>query len=119
MNEDDLRARFGGQAVDALIALLKSGQTPEIEPQMFEARLAESGIEVRAVQLLDAAAEANLVERISTWRCTNPSCRRVIDSDDVANRRCSHCGTDFRETGDDPVEAVVYRGSTALSRSVP
>jgi hypothetical protein len=37
----------------------------------------------------------------------------------AANRHCSHCETDFRETGDDPIEAVIYRGSTAVSRSVP
>jgi hypothetical protein len=58
MSEDDLRTRFGGQAVDALVTLLKSGQTPEIDPEVFEARLAELGIEVEAVQLLDAAAGA-------------------------------------------------------------
>ena len=119
MNEDGLRARFGRQAVDALMALLRSGQTPEIDPKVFEAALAESGIEVRVVQLLDAAAEANLVERMSTWRCPQPTCRRIIDADDIANRHCPHCGTDFRETGDEPIETVIYRGSTALSRSVP
>lgn len=119
MNEDGLRARFDRQAVDALIALLRSGQTLEVDPEVFEAKLAESGIEISAVQLLDAAAEAQVVERISTWRCPNPTCRRIIDADDVANRYCSHCETDFRETGDDPIEAVIYRGSTAVSRSVP
>lgn len=119
MNEDDLRARFGRQAVDALIALLRSGQTPEIDPRVFEAALAEAGIEMRAVQLLDAAAEANLVERLSAWRCPEPTCSRIIDADDIANRHCSHCGADFRETGEEPAAAVIYRGSTATSRSVP
>jgi hypothetical protein len=119
MNEDGLRTRFGRQAVDALIALLRSGQTLEVDPEVFEATLAESGIVISAVQLLDAAAEANVVERISTSRCPNPTCRRIIDADDAANRHCSHCETDFRETGDDPIEAVIYRGSTAVSRSVP
>jgi hypothetical protein len=117
MTEGDLRARFGRQAVDALIALLRSGQTPEIDPQVFEAKLAEEGIVIEAVGLLDAAAEARLVERIRTWRCS--TCRRIIDADAVANHQCPYCRSDFRETGDDPVNANVYRGHTAISRSVP
>jgi hypothetical protein len=119
VTEDDLRARFGREAVDALIALLRSGQTPEIDPQLFEAKLAEAGIEIETLRLLDAAAEAHLVERISTWRCPESTCRRIIDADAVANHQCPYCGSDFRETGDNPVQAFVYRSSTAISRSVP
>lgn len=119
MTEDDLRTRFGKGAVDALLALLRSGQTPEIDPQLFGAKLAEAGIEIEVIPLLDAAAEAALVERISTWRCPEPTCRRIIDADAIANRQCPYCGSDFRETGGNPVETVVYRSSTAISRSVP
>ena len=119
MTEDDLRAGFDRQAVDALIALLRSGQTLEIDPQVFEATLAEAGIETKTVALLDAAAEAHLVERISAWRCSEPTCRRIIDADAVANHQCPHCRSDFRETGDDPVKTFVYRSSTPISRSVP
>jgi hypothetical protein len=119
MTEDKLRERFGDKAVDALVAQLHSGEVPEIDPLLFGAKLAGAGIIVEVNSLLDAASEAGLVIRISTWRCPEPSCRRIIDSDAIANRHCPYCGTDFRETGDDPVEAVVYCGSTVISRSVP
>ncbi len=119
MTEDKLRERFGDGAVDALVALLRSGEAPEIDPLLFGGKLADAGIDVEVKSLLNAASEAGLVVRISTWRCPEPSCRRIIDSDAIANRHCPYCGIDFRETGDDPVEAVIYRGSTAISRSVP
>jgi len=119
MTEDQLRERFGDKAVDALVAQLRSGEAPEIDPLLFGAKLAGAGIVVEVKSLLDAASEAGLVARVSIWQCPEPSCRRLIDSDAVANRHCPYCGTDYRETGDDPVEAVVYRGSTAISRSVP
>jgi hypothetical protein len=119
MTEDDLRARFGRPAVDALIVLLRSGQAPEVDPQVFETTLAEAGIEIEAIPLLDAAAEAHLVERISAWRCPESTCRRIIDTDAVANHQCPHCRGDFRETGDSPVKTFVYRSSTPISRSVP
>jgi hypothetical protein len=99
--------------------LLQSGQSPEIDPKLFQDQLVEAGIEADAVSLLAAAAEAVLVEKIPVLRCPERLCRRIIDADDIANRHCSHCGTDFRETGDEPIEAVIYRGSTAASRSVP
>jgi hypothetical protein len=60
-----------------------------------------------------------LVERISVLRCPSPTCRRIVDADDVANHHCSHCKIDFRELGEDPVEAAIYRGSSLISRSVP
>jgi hypothetical protein len=119
MTKDSLRERFGDRAVDALVALLSSGEAPEIDPVLFGAKLADAGIDVGAKSLLNAASEAGLVVRISTWRCPEPGCSRIIDSDAIANRHCPYCGTDFRETGDDPVEAVIYRGPTAISRSVP
>jgi hypothetical protein len=119
MIEDDLRTSFGRRAVDELLALLRSGQTSEIDPQLFKAKLADAGIEIDVIPLLDAAAEAALVERLSTWRCPEPGCRRIIDADAIANRQCPYCGSDFRETGDNPVKTFVYRSSTAISRSVP
>ncbi|MHC2466963.1 hypothetical protein [Bradyrhizobium embrapense] len=119
MTEDDLREHFGRQAVDALIALLRSGQTPEIDPRIFEATLAESGIETESVRLLDAATEAHLVERIRAWRCPQSICHRIIDAEAVANHHCPYCASDFRETGENPVETFVYRSSKAISRSVP
>lgn len=119
MTEVDLREQFGGPAVDSLIALLQSGQTLEIDPQVFGAALAESGIETDTVRLLDAAAEAHLVERLPAWRCPQSACHRIIDADAVANYQCPYCGSDFRETGEEPVETVVYRSSVAISRSVP
>jgi hypothetical protein len=119
MTEDVLRAHFNAKAVDALIALLQSGQSPEIDPKLFRDQLVEAGIEADAASLLDAAAEAALVERIPVLRCPERLCRRIIDADDIANRHCSHCGADFREAGTDPIEAVIYRGSTTVSHSVP
>lgn len=119
MTEGELRERFNAKAVDSLIALLHSGQSPEIDPKLFRDQLVEAGIEADAVSLLDAAAEAALVERIAVWRCPEKNCRGVIDAGDASNRHCPHCGADFRETGDEPVEAVIYRGSKALSRDVP
>jgi hypothetical protein len=116
MTEAELREQFGERAVHELLALLRSGQTTEIDPELLGARLADAGIEI---PLLDAAAEAALVERISVWRCPEPSCRRIIDSDAIANHRCPHCETDFRETGDYPVKSFIYRSSMAISRSVP
>jgi hypothetical protein len=119
MTEDGLRARFDARAVDALIALLQSGQSPEIDPKLFQAHLVEAGIEADVTLLLDAAAEAGLVERISVWRCPEAACGGIIDADAIANHECPHCHTEFRETGDDPVKGFVYRSSTAVSRSVP
>jgi hypothetical protein len=119
MTEDKLRERFGDKAVDALVAQLRSGETPEIDPLLFGAKLAGAGIVVEVKSLLDAASEAGLVARVQIWRCPEPNCRRLIDSDAVANRHCPYCGTDYRETGDASVEAVVYSSSTAISRSVP
>jgi hypothetical protein len=119
MTEDELRARFDARAVDALIALLHSGQAPEIDPKLFQVQLVEARIEADAALLLDAAAEAALVERIRVWRCANQVCGEILDADDIANQACPHCHIDFRETGDLPVEGFVYRSLMAVSRSVP
>src|SRR5258705_12078001 len=119
MTEDELRRRFGKRAVDALLELLRAGETPEVDPELFGTKLADAGIEIEVISLLDAAAEAALVERVSTWRCPEPSCRRIIDTDAITNRQCPYCKSDFRETGDNPAETFVYRISTAVSRSVP
>jgi hypothetical protein len=108
MTEDELRTRFDAGSVDALIALLQSGQSPEIDPKLFQAELVEAGIEADVPLLLDAAAEAGLVERISVWRCPETACGGIIDADAIANHECPHCHTDFRETGDDPVKGFVY-----------
>jgi hypothetical protein len=118
MTEDELRTRFDARAVNALIALLNSGEAPEIDPKLFQVQLVEAGVEADAALLLDAAAEAALVERISVWRCPNRACGGILDVDDIANQACPHCHTDFRETGDFPVEGVVYRSLMAVSRSV-
>jgi hypothetical protein len=82
-------------------------------------QLVEAGIEADAALLLDAAAEAALVERIPVWRCAKRVCGGILDVDDIANQACPHCHTDFRETGDLPVEGFVYRSLMAVSRSVP
>jgi hypothetical protein len=116
MTEDELRARFGARAVDALIALLKSGQSPEIDPKLFQAQLVEASIVADAALLLDAAAEAAFVERIPVWRCPEKGCDEIVDAE--ANQ-CPRCHADFRETDDYPVEGSVYRSPVAVSRSVP
>jgi hypothetical protein len=119
MTEDELRTRFDPRAVDALIALLNSGQSREIDPKLFQVQLANAGIEADAALLLDAAAESAIVERIPVWRCPERVCGGIIDVDDIANQACPHCHTDFREAGDHPVEGIVYRSSMVVSRSVP
>lgn len=119
VTEDDLRTRFGARAVNALIALLNSGQAPEIDPKLFQVQLVKAGIEADAALLLDAAAEATLVERIRVWRCPKQVCGEILDVDDIANQACPHCHTDFRESGDLPLGGVVYRSLMAVSRSVP
>jgi hypothetical protein len=115
MTEDKLRGRFGDKAVDALVAQLRSGEAPEIDPLLFAAKLAGAGIVVEVKSLLDAASEAGLVARVSIWRCPEPSCRRLIDSDAVANRHCPYCGTDYRETGDSSM-AISRRPATTPLR---
>lgn len=73
----------------------------------------------RIVQNQPRQSEAALVEKIPVWRCPEKRCQGIIEAADAANRHCSHCGTDFRETGDEPVAAVIYRGSRSPSRDVP
>src|SRR5260370_41777670 len=101
MHEDKLRERFGDKVVDALVAQLRSGEAPEIDPLLFGAKLAGAGIVVEVNSLLDAASEAVLVARVSLWRCPEPRCRRLIDSDAVANRHCPACGSASRGTDAD------------------
>lgn len=119
MTEDDLRERFDAKAVDALFALLQSGQSPEIDRKLFQAQLADAGIDADAELLLDAAAEAGLVARKSVWRCPEAACGGIIEADAITAHECPHCHTDFRETGDDPVKGFVYRSPMSASRSVP
>jgi hypothetical protein len=103
-----------------LLATLRAGEAPEVDPQLFNAKpLDAGGIEVDVLSLLDAAAQASLVTRLLAWRCPEPSCRRVIDADALANHQCPYCSSDFREIGEDPVEVTIYRTPTATSRSVP
>ncbi|WP_050630107.1 IBR domain-containing protein [Bradyrhizobium viridifuturi] len=119
MTEAELRRSFGEKAVDALLATLQAGEAPEIDPRLFGAKLAEAGIEVDVLSLLNAAAEDSLVTRLSVSQCPAPNCRRVIDADALANHQCPYCGCDFRELGENPVQTIIYRSSTETSRSVP
>jgi hypothetical protein len=119
MTDAEFRKRFGSEAVDALLARIRSGKAPEIDPELFGVELGRAGADISIAELLEGAAEMGIVERRSVWRCALTHCRRIIDAEAVANRQCPYCHTDYRETGDEPVEAVVYRTLQGGSRSVP
>lgn len=118
-DETDLRRDFGDEAVEALHARLKDGSAPEVDPAIFGQRLAAAGVNVDVSALLKAAAAAGMVALKHVLRCPVAACRRLLDQDAVTNQQCPFCGTDYRETGDEPIEADIFLIPGELSRLVP
>jgi hypothetical protein len=118
-DETGVRRDFGDTAVDALRARLQDGSAPEIDPAIFAERLAQMGVHVDAGALLRAAAESGMLAVKHAYRCPVAMCRRLIDQSAIANQQCPHCGTDYRETGDEPIQDEIFVVHGELSRLMP
>jgi len=119
MTLDQLRATFGTAAVELLLARLQGASSPEIDPALLSAAMAEAGIEVDVVALLDAGSAAGLLRSVDVLRCPVPGCPGLLSPDDIANCVCSRCQTDLRALGEDPVPAKRYLTGTLPSRDIP
>ncbi|MEO5559423.1 MAG: hypothetical protein ABIO49_06420, partial [Dokdonella sp.] len=67
---------------------------------------------------LDRSVTSHALERIDTWRCPDPNCRRPLGAGMAASQECPYCGSDFREQGLQPEATVRYRIVGETSRDI-
>lgn len=106
--EDSLR--------DALEGRIEARATRELDP----VELAASGIGTREAIAagLEALVAPDYLTRTPKWICPVATCRRPLADEDRQAQRCPSCDADYRETGDEPVERMVYRIEGELSRDI-
>lgn len=114
MSETDLRRQFGNKAVDALLARILSGSSPEIDPKLSAQQF---GLQPEAaVVFLDAASVAGLVERREVQAC--PACDEDLGARDPDAMLCPRCQEAFSDRGG-IITKVVYRVGGHPPRAIP
>lgn len=113
MNEAVLRGTFGDRPVDALLAHIARGDTPELNPALSAASFGFD--EPRTREFLDAAARAGLVERREAASC--PSCGKPLDEEAVTGELCPLCMEAFGDHGG-VQRRVVYRLEVHKTRDI-
>lgn len=114
MSELELRKQFGTRAVDALIARLSSGTSPEIDPKLSAAHFGLR--EETAIELLEAASAAGLVERREVHHC--PACKERLEAPDPKAVLCPLCQEALSDHGG-IVTKIAYRLETNPPRVIP
>jgi hypothetical protein len=114
LNEAELRNAFGNELVDALLAQIASGNTPELDPQLFATALKFDETKVSA--FLVVAAKGGLVERREKLHC--PNCNELLSEEAAAEELCTYCREAFGDHGG-VRHRIVYRFDTSGSRDIP
>jgi hypothetical protein len=114
MSEPDLRRQFGNRAVDALLARISSGSSPEIDPKLSAQHF---GLQPEAAaEFLHAASVAGLVERREGQAC--PVCKEDLGALDPDAVLCPLCQEAFSDHGG-IVTKVTYRVGGHPPRAIP
>lgn len=95
MNEAELRDTFGNELVDALLAQIARGDTPELDAQLFAAARNLDGAKVG--DFLESAADGGLIARREELRC--PRCKESLTEEEVAGQLCPFCKEAFSDHG--------------------
>ncbi len=114
MTENELRREFGNRAVDALLARISSGASPELDAKLTAAHIGLH--EETAIKLLDAASIAGLVDRSETRYC--PACEERLEAPDAEAELCPHCRKAFADYGG-ILTKVSYRLDAHRPRAIP
>lgn len=114
MTEEELRREFGDRAVEALLARISSGASPELDAKLTAAHLGLQ--EKTGIELLDAASIASLVERRETHYC--PACNERLEALDAEAELCPHCRKAFADHGG-ILKRVSYRLVAHRPRAIP
>jgi hypothetical protein len=114
MTEEELRREFGNRVVDALLARITSGASPELDAKLTAAHL---GIQEEiTIELLDAASKASLLERRETLYC--PACKESLEAMDAKAELCPLCQNAFVDHGG-ILTKVSYRLDAHPPRAIP
>ncbi|MDR9779611.1 hypothetical protein [Rhizobium redzepovicii] len=114
MSEAELRKRFGSRAVDALLDRIWNGPSPEIDPKLSAVHFGLQ--EETAIEFLEAASVARLVERRETQHC--PACKERLEALDPEAELCPLCRKAFLDHGG-VLTKVSYRVEANPPRAIP
>lgn len=95
-----------------------SGVSGELDIELLVEELDQkfSADEIIAV-VEKVAVEFNIVKS-TVVVCPEHDCQHVLDTAAIDNNHCDHCGTDFLETGDEPLQKSVYKVVGERSRDI-
>lgn len=113
MTEAELRTAFGNGAVDALLARIADGKTPELDPVLCATALGFD--EAKTRKFLEASAAAGLAELREVALC--PNCGRQLDEEAAAGEQCPLCEETFVDHSG-VVRRTVYRLNVRRTRDI-
>ncbi|MGZ8306245.1 MAG: hypothetical protein ACXWU6_06565, partial [Allosphingosinicella sp.] len=115
-----LRDAHGLALAEALERRIADGTVVEIDVDLLAQEVGAGVTSAQAAAFLHAAAEAGLVTERSVSLCPLAGCESgPLDADEMAQRRCSHCGVDYGAEGLEPASAFVYRVEGKVGRDIP
>jgi hypothetical protein len=96
---------------------LESGSSAEIDAKLLSL---EGSYDVEEInRLLEQLTDLGQISKRQVSICPTPDCNNLLDNDDLENKICPRCNTDFRETGETPLKQTRFFLRGPLSRSVP
>lgn len=120
LNDDDwarLHESYDHTLLNAVREQLESGSSAEIDAELLRLSGPFDAGEVN--RLLEELAGLGQLSKRQVFICPVPECNNLLDSDDLENELCPRCNTDFKETGESPLEQTRFFLRGPLSRSVP